>query len=60
MSWGIIVSQDHTQRDRQREGWMKRGRLWKSEAKKGGEEEGDRWREKDEGKFLLTPYIKSL
>lgn len=34
MSWGFIVSPDHTQTDREREGCMKGWRMWKSETKK--------------------------
>lgn len=37
---------------------MKGWRMWKSETKKRGEEEGDRWKERDDGKFLETTDIK--
>lgn len=48
------VSRPHT--DKQREGGMNEGRedMEKSSIK-GGEEEADRWKERDEGRLWVTP-----
>ena len=47
VSWGFIVSPDHTQADRDREAGMNGGR----EDMAGAEEEGDRWKGRDEEMF---------